>query len=175
MINIKRIVKSVKRLIGKAIYGYKYDSDSYIDYLRKRGCRIGEGCQFYSPKTTVVDIRTDFISIGKFTKITSGVVILAHDYSPSVLVHTHNEILLAGGKHTSIGDNCFIGVNSVILPGRSIGDNCIIGAGSVVTTDVPDNTVVAGNPAKIVMSIDEFYQSRKKNYLIDAKRKLSFV
>ncbi len=52
--------------------------------------------------------------------------------------------------HTRVGENCFIGGNSLILPGVTIGDNCVIGAGSVVTKDVPSRCVVAGNPAKIL-------------------------
>ena len=160
----------MKRMLSKIIYGHKSNSDTFIAYLRKHGCDIGEGCKFYSPRTTIVDNRTDFISIGKNTKIAAGAVILAHDYSTSVLVHTHNEILLAGGKYTTIGDNCFIGVNAVIMPGKHIGNNCIIGTGAVVTSDVPDNVVVAGNPAKVIMTIDEYYQKRKKSYLDDARR-----
>ena len=51
---------------------------------------------------------------------------------------------------THIGKNCFIAVNSIILPGVKIGNQVIVGAGSVVTKDVPNNCVVAGNPAKII-------------------------
>lgn len=164
------MMKIIKKLLGTLLYGPKYDSVSFVKYLRKHGCDIGEGCHFYSPRTTTVDIRTDWISIGKNTKIASGVVILAHDYSPSVLIHTHNELLLAGGKQTTIGENCFIGTNAIILPGRQIGNNCIIGAGSIVTSNIPDNMVVAGNPAKQIMHVDEFYQKKKNSYLNDAKQ-----
>ena len=165
------IVKLIKRIIFKIMYGPRSDSNSFIKHLRKRGCNIGENCCFYSPRTTLIDsVRTDWISIGKYTKITSGVVILAHDYSHSVLVGVHNEILLGGGYHTTIGENCFIGMNAIIMPGVHIGNNCIVGTGAVVTKDIPDNMVVAGNPAKIIMNIDEFYEKRKKKYLNDAKR-----
>lgn len=54
--------------------------------------------------------------------------------------------------HTWIGRNCFIGGESLILPGVTIGDNCVIGAGSVVTKDVPARSIVAGNPAKVIRS-----------------------
>lgn len=164
------MLKRIKKLTSKLLYGPKCDSDSFIKYLRAHGCDIGEGCRFYSPRTTTIDVRMDWISIGKNAKITSGVVILAHDYSPSVLIHTHHKILLAGGKKTTIGDNCFIGVNAIIMPGRQIGNNCIIGTGAVVTTDIPDNVVVAGNPARVIMTIDEFFRKREKEYLDDAKR-----
>lgn len=50
----------------------------------------------------------------------------------------------------TIGENCFIGGRSLIMPGVTIGDSCIVGAGSVVTKSVPDNCIVAGNPARIL-------------------------
>lgn len=53
----------------------------------------------------------------------------------------------------TIGDSVWIGGNAVILPGVTIGSNVVIGAGSVVTHDVPDNVVVAGNPAKIIKTL----------------------
>ena len=52
--------------------------------------------------------------------------------------------------HTHIGNQCFIGMNSIILPGVKIGNNVIVGAGAVVTKDIPSNTIVAGNPAKVL-------------------------
>ena len=61
-----------------------------------------------------------------------------------------------------IGENCFIGARSVIMPGVTIGDNCIVGAGSVVTKSIPPNTVVAGNPAKPITYINS-YRNKVKN------------
>ena len=160
-----------KYIYKKILYREKSDSDSYIKYLRKHGCTIGKGVKFYSPMTTVIDrVRLNWIKIGNYTKITHGVIILAHDYAPSVCLHTHKNVVLAGGEYTEIGNNCFLGMNCIILPGKHIGDNCIIGAGSVVTTDIPDNSVCAGNPAKVIMNLDEFNEKRKKNYIFDAVR-----
>jgi acetyltransferase-like isoleucine patch superfamily enzyme len=56
----------------------------------------------------------------------------------------------------TVGSNVFIGSDSIILPGVSIGDNSVVGAGSVVTKDVPTGTVVAGCPARVVKSVDEY-------------------
>jgi maltose O-acetyltransferase len=56
----------------------------------------------------------------------------------------------------SIKENCFIGHSVTVLCGVTIGPNSIVGAGSVVTKDVPPNTVVAGSPAKIVCSLEEY-------------------
>jgi len=84
------------------------------------------------------------IHIGENTLIASGVKILSHDHCKRV---DNNQPFLT---HTYIGKNCFIAVNAIILPGVKIGDEVIVGAGSIVTKDVPSNTVVAGNPAKII-------------------------
>ncbi|EER9293197.1 N-acetyltransferase, partial [Escherichia coli] len=54
-----------------------------------------------------------------------------------------------------IKKNASIGANATILPGIIIGENSIIGAGSVVTKDIPDNVIVAGNPAKIIRPVDD--------------------
>lgn len=58
------------------------------------------------------------------------------------------------GFPITIGDNVWIGGNSVILPGLIIGDNVVIGGGSVVTTNVESNTLVAGSPAKFIKKLD---------------------
>ena len=55
-----------------------------------------------------------------------------------------------------IKDNCFIGINSIIMPNVTIGPNAVVGAGAVVTKDVPANTVVAGVPARVICSADEY-------------------
>lgn len=53
-------------------------------------------------------------------------------------------------KPVTIEDDCFIGANSIILKGTRLGKKCIVGAGSVVHGDFPDNSIIAGNPAKII-------------------------
>jgi acetyltransferase-like isoleucine patch superfamily enzyme len=79
-----------------------------------------------------------------------GVHVGAHSYlafNARVLTHDRTRGLYL---HTRIGENCFIGGESIILPGITIGDNCVIGAGSVVTKDVPPRCIAAGNPAQII-------------------------
>lgn len=99
--------------------------------------------------------------------ISREVILLVHDYSVtnalrSVDIPTwHNN----GSAHIideiKIGNNSFIGARAVLLPGTRIGDNCIIGAGSVVKGEIPDNSVVIGNPAKIVKNMEEYAQKYK--------------
>lgn len=80
----------------------------------------------------------------------AGVHIGAHSYvafHAHILTHDRTRGLYL---HTSIGKNCFVGGNALILPGVTIGDNCVVGAGSVVTKDVPSGSAVAGNPARVI-------------------------
>lgn len=61
-----------------------------------------------------------------------------------------------------IGNNVYIGTNALIMPGITIGDNVLIAAGSIVTHSVPNNVVVGGNPAKVICSLENFYQKNKR-------------
>lgn len=70
-------------------------------------------------------------------------------------------------------NNVFIGTKSIILPNVSIGDNVIVGAGSIVTKDIPANSVVCGNPARVITSYecfkDKIMKDRESSYIIDSK------
>ena len=68
---------------------------------------------------------------------------------------------LSAHRGVSIGNNVFIGMHSTILKGVHIGNNVIIGANSLVNKDIPDNCVAAGNPCKVIMSLEEYYEKRK--------------
>lgn len=150
------------------IHPNRYSSEAYTKHLRKHGCSVGEGTYFFSPLDTQIDLSRPFLlEIGNYCKITSGVHILTHDYSRSV-IRTKFKKIFNSAKLTKIGDNVFIGIRTIILPGVSIGNNVIIGAGSVISRDIPDNVVVAGNPAKVIMTIDKYYQNRNEKYLNEA-------
>lgn len=90
------------------------------------------------------------ITIGDNVTMAPRVHILCHDASTKPFLN-----LTKIGRVT-IGDNVFIGAESVVLPGVTIGNNVIIGANSTVTHDVPDNTVVAGSPARVICTLEEY-------------------
>lgn len=69
---------------------------------------------------------------------------------------------------TIIGNNVFLGADSVVMPGIRINDRVIVGAGAVVTKDIASNSVVAGNPARYICSVDEYINKCiKRNCLYD--------
>jgi acetyltransferase-like isoleucine patch superfamily enzyme len=98
------------------------------------------------------------LKIGAGTSITANVCItdITHDFTDPNVPQAEQDYL---GAETTIGENVFIGVGAVILPGTKIGNNCIVGANSVVQGSFPDNAVIAGIPARIVKRYND-----KKNW-----------
>lgn len=125
-----------------------------LDKLIKRGLVIGKG--FKCMGGVIIDPSHCWhISIGDNVTLAPRVHILAHDASTKLYL---NYTRVA---NTKIGNNVFIGAGSIILPGVTIGNNVIIGAGSVVSTDIPEGNVVAGNPARIVKSINQYLEENR--------------
>jgi acetyltransferase-like isoleucine patch superfamily enzyme len=146
---------------------YSRNSKWYVKYLRKKGVEVGDNTQFFGEKA--IDItRPCLVEIGNNCVFTDGVKVLTHGYDWSVLREKFGEVLCSSGK-VVIEDNVFIGTNSIILKGVRIGRDSVIGAGSVVTRDIPAGSVAAGNPCKAIMTIDEYYQKRKIEYINEAK------
>ena len=168
---LKRILRHPVRSIkhpGSVFRPTTWCNDAYVEFLRSKGAIIGSGTRFISPVNCNVDIgRADYITIGSNCCL-SFATILAHDYSWYTLLDSCHEILPDSGGKVSIGNNCFIGYQALILKGTTIGNNCIIGARSVVKGNVPSNTVWAGVPARQICTIDEFYKKRKNDAVKDA-------
>lgn len=161
---------SLTGLIKKIVDPNHASNSAYIEYLRSHGVHIGDNTIIYAPRHTSIDVqKPHLISIGKNCKITSGVHILAHDYSIDVPRQVFGEFI-GGTAPVTIGDNCFIGVNAVIMKGTNIGNNCIVGAGSIVSGGVyPDGSIIAGNPARVISTVEKFFQKNKNDWVSDAK------
>jgi acetyltransferase-like isoleucine patch superfamily enzyme len=123
----------------------KAGEETRNNYLRKKGVKIGRNCKVH---TVSFSTEPYLVEIGDNVRITSGTEFITHDGA----VHVFNREIGGGifGK-IKIGDNVFIGTSCIILLNTTIGTNCIVGAGSVVRGQFPDNSVIVGNPAKVVM------------------------
>ena len=174
--------KKIFLSIEKAILSIKYviNEKWYIKasekYLKHMGVCIDH------PKFVARDVKIDStdpskITIGRNTVITSKVTLLVHDYSIECG-------LVAIGKQDPIyeslfirpiviGENCFIGQQAFIKPGTTIGNNCIIGAGCIVNGIIPDDSVVIGNPCRIVCKTSEWAEKHfvEKKYVKGSKRR----
>ena len=149
-------VKRVKdRLLGLLL---KLTPDPYVvaELWRMRGLKIGEGTCIYRD-VQLSDI-TGLIHIGKNCVLT-GCAIIAHDASTDKLLGLkYGEPSIT--QPVTIEDNCFIGYGAIVLMGVTVGKGSIVGAGALVNKDVPPNVVVAGNPAKILCTVDELVEKR---------------
>lgn len=129
------------------------------------GVKVGDGTFVLDPKKIQIDIsRPELLEIGEKVFLHRGTIILTHDWASWCFVNSHNDFLPSHGK-VKIGNNVWLGENVTILKGVTIGDNVIIGIGSVVTKDIPSNSVVAGIPAKVISSYDEYYKKRRETYV----------
>ena len=146
--NIISILKRLQLMLLK-----KASNDRKVKYLRKQGMKIGDNCRL---NTMSFSTEPYLIEIGNHVAIAGGSEIITHDGAIWCFLEDLPDADVFG--KVKIGNNVFIGDNCTILPNTTIGDNCIVGAGSVVRGKFPENSVIIGNPAKIVMktSVQKF-------------------
>lgn len=130
------------------------DYSPTIEDMKAMGMKVGVN-------TSIEKARIDvshcwLISIGKNVTLAPNVYLLAHDAS------TKKHLGYTKIGKITIGDNVFVGADTLVLPNVKIGDNSIIGARSVVSKDVPENTVYAGNPARFICTLDEYLEKNKE-------------
>lgn len=118
---------------------WKILTQAYPAWLRWRyGMHIGKNCRISWSAHLDKSINPKGIWIGDNVWILRDAMVLSHDYSRGIIADTH------------IGNDCIIGIRSIVLPGVEIGAQSVVGAGAVVTKSVPSNVIVAGNPARII-------------------------
>lgn len=148
---IKRIVKIYKRFFWP-----------FEKQARRAGVKLGKDnfitTRFWSSEPYL-------ITIGNHCQITDDVIFYTHGGAGAV--RRYDPTFDTFGKIV-IGDYVYIGNGAKILPGVTVGDNVLIAAGSIVTKSVPSNVVVAGNPAKIVCTIEDYFK-RNQFYNIGTK------
>lgn len=156
---MKRIIRAIK----KRWYAIRGNEDAIlkikIDQFVRQGGKCGKNFKFYSNMPG----EPYFVEIGDNVTIAFGVDLLTHDNS--VIKCNINATDYFG--RIIIGNDCFIGAKSTILPGVTLGDRTIVGTGSVVTKSFPEgNIVIAGNPARAICSVDDF-ANKKKNICVN--------
>lgn len=134
---------------------YRLRGDYTTEKLIKMGMQMGKN--FNRLHGVILDpSHCWLISIGDNVTMAPRVHILCHDASTKQFLN-YTKI----GRVT-IGNNVFIGAESVVLPGVTIGNNVIIGANSTVTHDLPDDVVAAGNPARIIYALDKYLEKESE-------------
>lgn len=141
-LSLKEIVRKLKLRYGS--------EETVAATLRSMGMRIGARSRIY---TLRIPPEAWLIRIGDDVSIAPDVTFITHNANT---VFQHKYESLTGFGSIDIRDNSYIGVNATILPNVTIGPNAVVGAGSVVTKNVPPDTVVAGNPARHICSLDEY-------------------
>lgn len=141
---LTRILKAVHRY-----YISKSGSMLKVQYFRKQGMKIGDNCQI-----DIMEFSTEpyLIEIGEHVGISQGTVFVTHDAGIRCFREEFPDDDIFG--EIKLGDNVFVGANCTFLPNTFIGNNCIIGAGSVVRGRFPDNSVIVGNPARVLTNIN---------------------
>ena len=132
-------------------------------YLKKKKVflSMGEKCYYH---TRDIPAEPYLVKLHNDVRIAAGVRLITHDIT-SYMINNIPEYAEFGKAHYYMGtieicDHVMIGANSLILPNAKIGPNVVIGAGSIVTKDIPPNSVVAGVPARVICSFDDFAKKR---------------
>lgn len=163
---MRRVIRKIKKLW----YVYTGNDDAFLELkiqqFKEAGGVCGENFKFYCDMPG----EPYFVNIGNDVTIAAGTVLLTHDNS---VIKCDLDATDYFGRVT-IGDSCFIGMHSILMPGVELGDHTIVGAGSVVTKSFPEgNVVIAGNPAHPLCTLEEFREKKRHlcvNLDIDDRR-----
>ncbi|MDT3316726.1 DapH/DapD/GlmU-related protein [Microbacterium sp. KSW4-11] len=114
------------------------------------------------------------VTLGDRCVISHGVRLLTHDFSLDRTAERRSGQLdkeLMREAPVRVGTQAFIGMGVIILPGVTVGDGAIVGSGAVVTKDVPNDSVVAGNPARVIATTSEYWDKRRSSFREQARRR----
>ena len=144
------IVQVVAKLTGKG-------NDYIVKKLRESGIAIGDGTHIFS---NIITSEPYLIEIGNNTTISTNVSFITHDASVGAFLGRENKSDLCG--RIKIGNNCFIGNNSILLYGISLPDRTLVASGSVVTKSVSEpGCIIGGNPTRLIGRVDDFLEKNK--------------
>jgi len=163
---IRKVFLVLCRGMIKQIDGFslKLYMKMYNGYLKRIGVVLEGTPRYIHPSVKFDGKGYNKTFLGNDVVISRETLILNHDYSIACGFRSIGENIEREAfwlKEIRIGNNTFIGANVSILPGTVIGENCIIGTGSVVKGEIPDNSIVIGNPAKIVDNTQNWIKKKQ--------------
>jgi acetyltransferase-like isoleucine patch superfamily enzyme len=137
----------------------------YARHLESRGVKF-EGAPIYISHSCSFD-GADYTlySFGKDLVISSNVRLMTHDYSPACALRAIGQVEKSESfalRGITVGNNCFIGYGSILLPGTTLGDNVIVGAGTVVRGSVPSDSIIVGNPHQVIDVTTQYAEKVRK-------------
>lgn len=145
-----RIIQRIKRSIYRSIVG----KISPVRYAKKVGVNFGKNIHLYG--SIHWGSEPWLITIGDDCHITDGVKFITHDGGTLLFRSIIPDLEIT--KPIKLGSKVYVGNNVIIMPGVTIGDCVIIGAGAIVTKDIPNNSVAAGIPARVIKTTEEYLQ-----------------
>lgn len=157
----------LNRIMHSIILFFLFSGTRRANYIRSKNLfyHMGQNCMIQFCK---LPLYSKLIYFGDNVRIASNVTFITHD-----VIHNMFNIMEKVRKYSEnvgcieIGDNVFIGANSIILPNVKIGSNTVIGAGSIVNKDIPDGGVYVGAPVRYICTIDELKEKRKEKPLLN--------
>ena len=156
---VLRLLRYLLIKIQEINENYKYDSSTIAEKFRKQGAKVGENCFIQINKLASEPY---LVEIGDNVGIAPGAALITHD-GASVIFRDEFPALRHFGK-IIIEDNCFIGAGSIITAGVRIGKGSIVGPMSVVLRDVKPGSIVIGNPAIQVSTVEKYKERCLKEW-----------
>lgn len=168
-------VTAARAALGRIEDGWRLRLDP-VAWSRRLGVQVGQHCRLLDVSRATFGSEPYLVRLGDHVTVTEGVRFVTHD--GGVWVFRQQEPDLDIVAPIAVGDNVFLGLRAIVLPGVTIGDNCVVAAGAVVTRDIRANSVVAGVPARFLRSIDDYRGSlvvrERRTKGLNAKHKRAY-
>lgn len=134
-----------------------------VGFARSIGVRVGQDCRLLGLTPTTFGSEPYLITIGDHVTVTAGVRFITHDGGAWVFRREQPDIDVV--EPITIEDNVFVGLGATLMPGVTIGRDSVVAAGALVTKDVPPRSIAGGVPARVLCTIDEYWERNHQRFL----------
>jgi hypothetical protein len=167
------LIRTVKMIVDRVQAAH-----DPVGFTRRIGVTVGEGCRIVAPSRAMFGSEPYMITLGNHVAVAHEARFITHDGGLWVFRRKYPNI-----DHAApivVHDNVMIGLGAVIMPGVEVGPNSVVAARAVVTRPVPPGTVVAGTPARVICTLDEYEENALPRvmhtaHLPMAERKAAFL